>query len=86
MSPGAILVTLSLALAAAAWIGRPLLRGRRQRRADIESWVAQVRRGQDDQGTAPADGPRFCTRCGQQAREGDRYCSACGAQLDEAAP
>jgi hypothetical protein len=85
MSIGAILLTLSIAIGVTAWVARPLLQSSRQRRADIESWVAQLRKDRVDSGPAPAGGNAFCTQCGRQVREGDRYCSGCGAPLDEVA-
>ena len=96
MSFGSILVGLSMALVAAAYLARPFRVARNSSDLDrmIETWVAQVRRAEPeadgvepvDELVSPAQSTEgdpilFCSQCGRRAGPDDRFCSGCGARL-----
>ena len=96
MSAGALLVSLSVALVAVAYIGRPFRVARTGDDLDqvIEAWVAQVREvaagddvpevSQEASGRTQvekADLILFCRQCGRGVGPDDRFCAGCGARL-----
>lgn len=93
MSIGAVLVGLSMALVATAYLARPFRVARIADDLDqvIEDWVAQVGATEPEteavevvRGAAPSQKGEpilFCPQCGRHVGPDDRYCTGCGTRL-----
>lgn len=89
MGLGSILVGLSIALVAGAYLARPFVRTSARPEKAIEQWVAQLRaRRLEMYPRKPAEEAavepvNFCPRCGRRVGPDDRFCAGCGTPLRE---
>ena len=84
MSIGTVLVGIGVVLLVGAYLARPFRKGEMDLDRAIETWVAQVRSGEQQEETEPEATPtNYCPQCGRRARPDDRFCSGCGTQLQE---